>query len=107
MCMKPSAAGTIRIAPTNSSAYEASGSTTKPTSMHRGANTMQKPATILRKWWASEIPNIEPSLLRTPEQSGSRSFTPDPLVRYGTFSLSDTARVDDPVEIFKEAVDAL
>src|SRR4051794_2454572 len=67
MCMKPSAAGTIRIAPTKSSAYEASGSTRKPTRKHNGANTMQKPATILRKWWASEIPNIEPSLL---ENSG-------------------------------------
>src|SRR4051812_12787822 len=98
MCMRPSIAGTIRTAPANRNAYSASGSTKKPTSMHSGANSMQKPATILRKWWASERPNIEPSLLKTPEQSGSRSFTPTCHPRYG-----DTARVD-PVEVFVAAV---
>src|SRR4051794_13339670 len=102
MCMRPRAAGTIRTAPANRNAYSASGSTRKPISMHNGANTMQKPATILRKWWASEIPNIEPSWLKTPDRTGSRAFTPSPRWRYG-----DTQHMQDPVQIFKESVEAL
>src|SRR3954470_1027392 len=105
MCIRPSAAGTINIAPTNRNAYSASGSTRKPTSTHSGANTMQKPATILRKWWASEIPDIEPSLLWDPVEPGqehlhlgglcvtTRAYEVTPLCHVA--ALSDTRRTDE------------
>src|SRR3954454_15829964 len=102
MCIRPRAAGTIRTAPANRNAYSASGSTRKPTSMHNGANTMQKPATILRKWWASEIPNIEPSLLKLRIEPGQVHLH----LRRDRVT-GDTPHVHDPVQIFERAVDAL
>src|SRR4051794_12925898 len=123
MCISPSIAGTISTEPANRNAYSASGSTKKPTSMQSGANTMQKPATILRKWWASEIPNIEPSLLRVPALSRVKCIytSPDsrlrkcirlhaPLqrpFRAPGAALGDTQHMDDPVALFEEAVAAL
>src|SRR5437763_2960211 len=71
----------------------------KPASANSGATTMQKPATILRKWWASEIPNMSPPLLLP---SGSSTFTPACVARYEILHV-----LPGPVEIFQEAVEAL
>src|SRR4051794_22799086 len=75
-----------------------------PASANNGASIMQAPATILRKWWASDMPNITSPPCSSPRSKGRGQGHLHPC-RSGVTGI--LAVVTDPVEIFQAAVDAL